>query len=226
MFTLYDNPDRDAWFRKNNPDRADKILIPYEGSSEILNEYHMHPFPVPEKDIDIFAMSRLHPGKNLDVIAESLKIYRKKYPQKNIRMTMTVGKAFDINLTGLDDHEKDEFARIESKLTHVRDYIDLVPHINWHSELPRYFSRAKLYVMGALLEGRNRSIYEAMACNTPVVCFQEFNQYARGKADIFSPEAGRYSPYDPEALADTFHTVLENQGDFKPRQKHLETLGL
>jgi glycosyltransferase involved in cell wall biosynthesis len=154
----------------------------------------------------------------------SLKTYRRKYAP--IRMALIVGKPFDVNFQGLAPHELEQLRQVETILEHPRDYIDFVPQARYVEELPRYYSRAKLCVLGSLLEGKNRAIYEAMSCNTPVVCFRQFNQYARGDTPAFPAGAGLCAAeFDPESLADTFHQVLQNEVQFRPRQRFLESSG-
>ena len=72
----------------------------------------------------------------------------------------------------------------------------------------------------------NEAIYEAMSCNTPVVCFRQFNQYVRGDAPAFPVGGGLYAPeFDAESLADTLHEAIGNHGDFHPRRCFLEQSG-
>jgi hypothetical protein len=79
--------------------------------------------------------------------------------------------------------------------------------------------------MGSLLDGKNNSIAEAMSCNTPVICFQTFNQYPRGQDQIFPQGSGLLSKFDPESLADTLHTAFDNLTTFKPRLNYLKYQG-
>jgi len=223
--SLYENCDREAWFRKTYPDRANKPLIPLQ-DTDFINEYCISPRQVAQKDIDAIAVARLSEEKNLPIIATALKIYRQKYPQNQIRLTILTGQDFDINtFNGLDDHALNELRKIESILTHPFDYLQLIPRVDYFSEIPTYYTRAKVFILGSLLEGKNRGITEAMSCNIPVICFEEFNQYARGKSPVFPKGAGLYAKFDPESLADTIHTVLENPAEFQPRLQYLKYCG-
>lgn len=244
-FTLYPNPRREAWFRKTNPQRAGKILIPLQ-DADFTHEYAMAPVPFVPKEYDVICVSRMHDLKNLPTIAAALKVYRQKY--RPIRMVLVVGKAFDLNFNGLTEGELAELRKVETILQHPRDYIEFVPQARHADELPGYYSRAKLCVLGSLIEGKNRALFEAASCNTPAVCFRQFNQYARGArrdadeppssdrtpesgnpdvpAPAFPEGAGLYAPeFDAEALADTFHQLLQNETAFRPRRRFLETSG-
>jgi glycosyltransferase involved in cell wall biosynthesis len=223
--SLYKNPQRDRWFRQTYPDRALKPIIPLQ-DTDFVNEYLLCPRNVPEKDIDLLAVARLSEEKNLPTIAKALKVYRQKYPQKPIKLTVITGHDFDANtMQGLDEYALNEWRQVEAILTNPFDYINLIPRVDYYHEMPVYYSRSRAFVLGSLLEGKNRGITEAMSCNVPVICFEEFNQYARGESPVFPEGAGLYAKFDPESLADTIHTVLENQTEFKPRYQYLKHCG-
>lgn len=223
--SLYKNPQREKWFRETYPDRAHKPIIPLQ-DTDFINEYLISPRNVPEKDIDLLAVARISEEKNLPAIAKALKVYRQKYPHKPIKLTVVTGHDFDVNnMNSLDEFALNEWRQIETILTNPCDYINLVPRVDYYSEMPTYYSRAKAFVLGSLLEGKNRGITEAMSCNVPVICFQEFNQYARGDSPVFPEGAGLYAKFDPESLADTIYTVLENRAEFKPRYQYLKHCG-
>lgn len=222
-FVCYKNKQREDWFKKTHPDKADKILVPVQ-DGDFNNEYIMAPYYGQVKDLDLLCVSRLSAVKNIPFIAKGLKAYRKKYPDEKIKMTLIVGKNFEKNYNGLDDHERGQLREVEEILGNVEDYIDLVPQINYY-ELPQYYARSKAFILGSLIEGKNRAINEAMSCNTPVICFKQFNQYSRGDDRAFPEGAGLYANFDEEDLADTIHKVLKHQGDFKPRYYYLKNNG-
>jgi len=221
---LYHNPSRADWFRKTYPQRANKILIPVS-DSDFIHEYLIAPQPINIKDIDVLCVARLSAVNNLPVIAKALKIYRKKY-NKLLKMTLILEHYFDLNSIHLLSGEAQlEWQKIKTILVNPLDYIQVVSQVDYYQEMPLYYSRSKVCLLGSLLEGKNRSISEAMSCNIPVICFQELNQYARGKDKIFPPESGLLSAFDPESLADTLHTVLENSTAFQPRLNYLKYRG-
>lgn len=223
LFSLYENPDRERWFRNTYPERADKILIPLQ-DADYTHEYAMKPVPFVQRDIDVLCVSRLHDLKNIPMLAAALDVYRRKYSP--IRMVLILGKDVGLNLEGLTDGEREQWRLVEAVLTHPFDSIEIVPKANHSKELPKYYSRSKLTMLGSLFEGKNRVLHEAMCCDTPVVCFRQFNQYIRGQATPLPEGAGlQAAEFDAESLADTWHTVFENQGDFHPRQAYLEVSG-
>lgn len=128
--TLYPCADREAWFRDNHPERAEKCLVPVE-DSDYLSEYYGPQPTLQEKDIDLICVSRLHPAKNLPAVAEGLKVYRKKYPQKPLRMKLFNWRTFDINMSGLNAEALNEYRKLESVLVHPSDYIEFVESADW-----------------------------------------------------------------------------------------------
>lgn len=223
-FTLYDNPDRETWFKKNYPQRANKILIPVS-HSDFIHEYLIAPQPVVLKDIDVLCVSQLSPVNNLPIIAEALKIYKKKY-NKLLKTIFIVEDDFDLNsLHKLSIEAQLEWQKIKNILVNPLDYIQIISQVDYYQERPVYYSRSKICLMGSLLDGKNNSIAEAMSCNTPVICFQAFNQYPRGQDQIFPQGSGLLSKFDPESLADTLHTAFDNLTTFKPRLNYLKYQG-
>jgi len=223
LFSLYDNPDRERWFRQTYPERASKTIVPLQDADH-TNEYSMAPVPFVKRDTDVLCVSRMQDLKNIPMIAAALSVYRRKYGP--IRMTLILGKDVGLNMEGLTDSEREQWRKIESILKHPYDYIRIVPTANHSTELPRYYSSSKLMVLGSLFEGKNRTLHEAMCCNTPVVCFRELNQYIRGETPPFPVGGGLVAAnFDAESLADTMREVIQNQGDFRPRFEYLKVSG-
>jgi glycosyltransferase involved in cell wall biosynthesis len=192
---------------------------------DYLHEYDFPPKPFPEKDIDLFCVSRLIDLKNIPFIAKALKVYRQKYPQKPVRLTLITGREFDQNFQGILPYEVREWRQVESILIHPQDYIELIPRVDWYRTLPLMYARAKVYLFGSLIEGKNRSMAEALCCNTPILYNIEFNQYIRGETPIVPEGAGLGAFYDPESWADTLHLMLNNLGEFTPRKQFLKYRG-
>lgn len=224
-FASYKNEAREEWFRRTYPNKANKLLLPTE-DGEYINEYLMAPTEVNiNKDIDVLCVARLIDLKNMPLIAEALKIYREKYPEKKIKMTAILGKEFGMNHAELDADELAEMRKIESILVHPTDYIEFVPKANYLS-IANYYSRAKVTILGTLLEGKNRALFEAMSCDSPVICFKDFNKYQRAGEPAFPAGGGLEVPeFSAESMADTIHEVLQNQDKFTPRKSYLETYG-
>jgi glycosyltransferase involved in cell wall biosynthesis len=216
----YQNLQREAWYRRRHPHRSGLPLLPLQ-DADFTHEYRFAPVPVRRKDIDLLCVSRLSELKNLPLIASALKIYRQKYPLEPIRMTLITGNKWGYAPEQLGKHAAEELQRIERVLERSADYIDFVPHANHWKEMPHYYSRARALVLGSLIEGKNRSINEALCCNLPVICFEEHNQFARQGFPVFPERAGVYAAYDAEALADAIHLVLSNGEEFSPRLSYL-----
>jgi glycosyltransferase involved in cell wall biosynthesis len=222
-FSVYPNPHREAWFRQTHPERADKILIPFE-TPENFNEYNAQCRPLDQRPRDLICVSRFDFMKNLPFIAHALKVYRKKYPQP-IRMTLVPGVRLNLNGQHLNDRARMILGEMESILGHVNDYVDFYPVAQFPHELMGLYAESKAFLLGSLMEGKNRSLHEAMACNVPAVCLKAFNQYTRGDSPIFPDGAGDLAPFHPEGLADTLHHVLENREHYEPRRAFLKHYG-
>jgi glycosyltransferase involved in cell wall biosynthesis len=219
LFSVYPNPHREAWFRESHPHQAHQMLLPLH-TADHINDKFFYPKPVPEKDIDLLMIARQDPAKNFPFLAQCLKAYRKKYPERSIKVTLVDAFGTDVNLSWLR-FSKQIYREVESILIHPMDYFDFYANSLSPQQLPDLYSRAKLVILPSLVEGKNRVIYEAMLCNTPVVVFQELNQYIRGEAEILPPGGGLYAPFDPEGWADTIHQALSNLGEFNPRHQYL-----
>jgi glycosyltransferase involved in cell wall biosynthesis len=224
-FCLYNNQHRVDWFKKANPERANKIFLPYH-DADIFNEYLVAPQHIrQQKPNDIVIISRLEACKNLGILAEALKVYEIKFGRK-LSCVLIVGTDCDINRAGLTEAEKEELRKMERVLVHLPDYMTIIPKLTDYSKIASSLASSKICLLGSLLEGKNRAIYEAMSCNTAVVCFEDFNKYARGEEPILPPHCGLTAPhFSGESMADTIHSVLTNYGDFSPRKNVLQVSG-
>lgn len=222
---IYDNPHREAWFRKTHPEKQDKVLVPLEGSDFYLNEYVFAPPLHVQKDIDVLMVARILPVKNIPLVAEAIKLYNQKYG--SLKMLLLAGQNWEgPGLNGLHPYFRGILEGLEEQLGNPWDYIELQQRVPASQVVP-YYTRAKVVVLGSLIEGKNRSLREAMFCNTPVVCFRAFNQYIRGPHEAIPEGAGLYAEeFTAECLADTLHHVLQNLGDFTPRKSALRCEGL
>lgn len=220
--TLYENPEREAWFRRTNPERADKVLIPLH-DADWTSEHVMRPRDVP-RDLDVLMVARLHDLKNVPMVARAIREYERLFGER-IVLTVVVGKPFDLNLDGLEAHEKVEMRAIEEAVGPLRaERVRFIPTADWGNELPTLYARARVCVLGSLLEGKNRGLHEAMLCDTPVVCFADYNRHVRGPTPPFPPEAGVLAEsFDPASMARALRRALE--GGFSPRRAYLEVSG-
>jgi glycosyltransferase involved in cell wall biosynthesis len=219
----YRNPARQAWYKKTYPDRSRTVFIPL-ADTDFMDEYRMSPRHGVVKNIDVLCVSRLQDVKNITMISRALKVYRSKYGRR-IRMTLVTGHKGGVATECLPAYAREQLTSVRRILGRVESFMEILGFVDHWTQLPEYYSRAKVYVLGSLIEGKNRSIGEALGCNVPVVCFQEFNQYARQGYPILPDGAGLHAIFDPESLADAIHTVLHNERAFSPRLAYLRRNG-
>jgi glycosyltransferase involved in cell wall biosynthesis len=222
LFTLYPNSQREAWFRERYPHKAEKPLIPMTYYVDIISEKDFFPDPSVSKTIDLLCVSRIAPFKNLPMLAHALTVYRKKYGRA-LKMTWLTN--FPASLAERETMPlfiQEELKQVEAILEAGQVTMEILPYT---PTMRPYYQQARLVVLGSLIEGKNRALKEAAACDVPVVCFEAFNQYARGGAPAFVPGGGLMAPFDAEALADTWHQALTHLGDFTPRESFLKTEG-
>jgi hypothetical protein len=199
----YSNHPRELWYREKHASRSHTYFIPL-AETDFLNEYRFAPVRGVEKDIDVLCVSRLQDVKNVQMIARALVVYRSKY-RRQIRMTLITGHRNGVSSGALPPYARDQLAAVKSILGKIEDYVDLIGYVNHWTELPKFYSRSKVFVLGSLIEGKN--------------------QFARQGHPIASHEAGVCCAFDPEALADTIHLVLENPKAFSPRLSYLKQNG-
>ncbi len=225
LFSLYENKEREAWFRKFFPKRKE-IFIPLE-DSDFIHEYIMQPHKEIAKDHDIIVVSRISEKKNLFLLAEALKCYRAKY-KKDIKLLWITGREFDNQLNGLNDEEKSIIGQMLKIFNSDYQYVSMLGLVDYN-DMPKQYARAKICVLTSLLEGKNRSIREAMSCNVPVLLFNDYIKYIRQEHDIipnFENNAGKkVEEFSAEALADGIEFMLNNIDSFKARKTYLESHG-
>jgi glycosyltransferase involved in cell wall biosynthesis len=217
---LYRNPERERWFRENCPDRRAKVLIPLEGSELHFNENRFTPLRT-APDLDVLAVGRLTPSKNLPMLAEAVQICRRKYPEhERLRLTLVTNHPWGSPDCRLSKHEETELLRIE-RVAGASSFLHLHPRVP-NEQMVNLYRRAKVVVVASLIEGKNRSLREAMSSNTPVVCFSAFNRWARGDEPAIPEGAGLCAPrFDAECLADTLHEVIVHGAELTPRAAFL-----
>ncbi len=220
--TCFDYPERNEWFKKRFPEKADKILIPLQ-DADFTNEYLFAPQKNLEKDIDILCVSQLAHVKNLPILVKALIIFEKKYGYIP-KTTLITGNTRD----RFGDIEKDVIKRmvdVAGDLPTLKKYINFIGYTSYGKNIAEYYTRAKCCVLTSIFEGKNRMINEAVSCNTPVVVFKNLCQYTRGNDDVFPPNSGIYCEYNEEALADSLHYMIENYTKFTPRESYLKHNG-
>ena len=221
--TCYDYPEREAWFKKVNPHREDKIFIGLQ-DADFTNEYAHAPVFATPKEYDILCISRISDVKNLPILLEALKIYHLKYG--NILKAVLITGNQDLNF---NEDEKRILANLEDLVGGKEEfdkYITLVGRVPHGHELNTYYTKSKLVALTSIYEGKNRTINESLTCNTPVVVFKDLSKYTRGKSPAFPEGAGLYVPeFTPEAFCDTMHEALTHLDHFTPRRSYLRVNG-
>ena len=225
-FTCYKNEARERHYKEKYPDKKDIVMLPLQ-DADFLNEYKMAPAFNVFKTFDIFCVSTAYPVKNIPMIARAIKKYEEKYGVVlkvkyaigNRDLIVNEDKTIDVSKLRFDAQE--QLKQVMEILGDYTKYIEFFSFIDY-KDLPKYYTGAKCSVLASLLEGKNRFISEAMACNTPVIVFKDFNKYSRGDYPIFFENSGEYVPeYTPESLADTIHKVINNQKNYEPRKNYL-----
>lgn len=218
----YDNPQRMNWFYEAYPHRSHQILVPYEHEIDSMNEYDVAPsWAYFERDIDVLVVSRLSVQKNVPLLVEAALLYAKTYNRPDFNMVIITGHPFD----DTEEH-RIEYEKIQALLLGSNVTVKLIPHVPHGKELFDYYSHSKLFALGSLLEGKCRALREALYCNTPVVCFEAFNQYARGEDKPFPDGAGLMVPeFTAQSVAETWFKVHQNQESFYPRKTMLKNNG-
>lgn len=214
----YSNDDRDNWFRANAiPARAHKPLIPL-GDADFTNERQFVPLPDVRRCVDVLTVSMLWEQKNLPLIAEAVKLLSQQY--QPCSWTLLIGREEE----ELDQSAMKELRRVQAVVSDFGSRFEVVYKVN-PCLIPQFYARAKVYVLGSLFEGSNRSIKEAMSCDTPVVCFEGYNQYARGAQPLFPPECGLTTAFSSAALATGIEQVLKAPEAFSARNGFLSSGG-
>ena len=229
-FTCYKNEKRENYYKNKYPNKKDIVMLPLQ-DADFTNEYKMAPAFNIFKTFDIFCVSTAYPVKNIPMIAKAIKEYERKYgiilkvKYAIGSRDLIVNEDKTIDVSKLRDDAQKQLKEVMQILGDYTKYIEFFPFIDY-KDLPKYYTGARCCVLASLLEGKNRFLSEAMACNTPVIVFQDFNKYSRGDYPIFFENSGEYAPYfTPESLADTIHKVINNSQNYEPRKNYLKYSG-
>lgn len=229
-FTCYKNEKRENYYKNKYPNKKDIVMLPLQ-DADFTNEYKMAPAFNIFKTFDIFCVSTAYPVKNIPMIAKAIKEYERKYGVI-LKVKYAIGSRDlivnedkTIDVSKLRDDAQKQLKEVMKILGDYTKYIEFFSFIDY-KDLPKYYTGARCCVLASLLEGKNRFLSEAMACNTPVIVFQDFNKYSRGDYPIFFENSGEYAPYfTPESLADTIHKVINNPQNYEPRKNYLKYSG-
>lgn len=231
-FSLFENKAREKYYKKKYPEKKDRLFLPIQ-DADWTNDRLLAPWDIfIPKTIDVFCLSSPFPVKNLPMIAKMALAYEKKY-NRRLKIviglglpTMKLNKDGSINYKTVDKNGIPELKKVDEILNNnTPAYIEFVPVVAY-KDLRTYFGMSKCAVLASICEGKNRFIHEAMAGNTPVVVFKDYNKFIRGKTPAIYLKSGEYAPqFTPESLADTVHKVILNQNKYTPRKSYLEKNG-
>ncbi len=226
----YENKEREEYHKNKYPNKKNIIFIPLQ-DADFTNEYKLVPPEGNKKTIDIISVATPLEVKNLPFLAKAIKVYVEKY---NVipKVTFILGSKLitkdengNMDYSKMDARHRKQMEQVDEILGDLKKHFEFLPWVNY-SDIPKYYAAAKCCVLTSLIEGKNRSINEAMSCNTPVVVFKQHNQWARGDYPIFFGNSGELVPeFTPESMADTFHKIINNQNDYEPRLNYLKYNG-
>ncbi len=226
----YENKKRETYYKNKYPNKKNITFIPLQ-DADFTNEYKLAPPEGNKKTIDIISVATPLEVKNLPIIAKALKIYTEKYKVVP-KVTFILGSKLiekdengNMNYSKMNPRHRGQMEQVDEILGDLKKHFEFLPWVTY-SDIPKYYSSAKCCVLASLIEGKNRAINEAMSCDTPVVVFKQHNQWARGDYPIFFGNSGELVPeFTPEALADTFYKVINNQNNYEPRKNYLKYNG-
>jgi glycosyltransferase involved in cell wall biosynthesis len=211
----YENPAREAWYRSEYPERASMKLIGGVYDSDFFNEHHYTPTNT-EKDIDVLCIGRLDVVKNLGMFGRGMAAFAAQNPQRNFRAVVLTGAGTTDKWENLTEHGVQQLGFLRDAVQTVADKVHIEPA---YKDVRDYVRRSRVLVLCSLVEGRNRSVHEAMSCNVPVVVFEHCNQYARPAGTPALPPGGGVmaTAFTPEALAQAISDALDGKTDLSPR---------
>ena len=108
-----------------------------------------------KRDYDIIWVGRYVPGKGVGYLLEIVRELRKDF--KDLKVLM------------IGNGPLKESIEKKAKEMDLMNNIKFLEKIS-NDELPSYYNNCKLFVLTSLEEGVPRTILEAMACGTPIVC--------------------------------------------------------
>lgn len=230
-FACYENKPRENYHKKKYQNKKDIIFIPLQ-DADFTNEYILAPSYNTKKDVDIISVSTPYEVKNHIMIAKTIKAYQKMYGVK-LKARFIFGidgvkKYYDgeIDYSELSPKCNEILDEVNSILDgNMKEYVDVIPRVQ-HGCLNIEYSRARCLVLASLIEGKNRSLNEAMSCNVPVAVFREHNQWARGEHPIFYGNSGELAEeFTPESMAEAIHKILNTPQNYEPRKNYLKYNG-
>lgn len=205
LMTQWTNAQKEQAFRARHPDRDHQLLLPY-GPADLTSEYVFRP-DATEPDLDVLVVARDAPEKRLDLVVDAIGIASRRLRARLKVAWLTAG------------HHSPEGRALAALCDHVG------PAEYW-TQMPGWYRRAKLLLVAAGDEGKSRAMAEAMACDRPVVCFEDYGQPCRGVSPALPENAGVVAKArDANSLSDALLEALEIRPSLTPRVGWLKASG-
>lgn len=205
LMTQWRNDEREIAFRARHPDRHHQLVLPF-GPADLTSQYFFHPDDTPP-DIDVLVVARDVPEKRLDLLVEAIELVSRRLsaPLKVAWITAHPHSPEGHALAALCDH---------------------VGPAEYWTQMPGWYRRSKVLVVAAGDEGKSRAMAEAMACDCPVVCFEDYGRPSRGETPVLPSGAGVVAKdRQAGALADALLETFELRSALTPRRGWLEISG-
>ncbi len=228
--TCYKNKAREEYYKNKYPHKRHIPFIPLQ-DVDFTNEYKIAPTFNTQKTIDLICVSTPLEVKNLPMVASIIKEYERKY-NKTLKTAFVLGakkvikaENGEINYQNLPESQKQQLDEVIKILGPSIKNVDFYPWID-HKELLKYYTASRCLILASLIEGKNRSIGEANACDTPVVVFRDHNKWARGGHPILREKSGEYAEvFSAECMADAIHKIISHPEYYEPRESYLKYSG-
>lgn len=149
---------------------------------------------------DVVMVSAWDPLKRHEVLFRAVRAVRERHGRR-LRLAL-VGYRM-----GWDQARVEALARRHGLFDDCT-FFELIPH----DEVARVVAASSVSVLLSLQEGSNRSVYESMFCDTPVVVCREHKGI---NLDHVNGDTGLLA--DDEALGDALLTVIDNPSTYRPR---------
>lgn len=162
----------------------------------------------PERRFGVAMISMWDPLKRHEVLFSALRTLR----EQGVEM-----RAALVGYPGRWTRERVERLAREAGILDLCTFWERIPH----QQVARVLADSASYVLLSRREGANKSLYESMFCDTPVIVPAG---HVGVNLDHIGPETGLTFGADEE-LADRLRYVFENRATFRPREWALANTG-
>ncbi len=212
----------------NVANSADQIIACDNSTKEsVLRYFKSKPIHVVYNGVDLktFKPTKTNLKAQLDAKYLILNIGR-PVPWKGVQYLLKAIKEITPNYDGLKclslGAKRDAYDKYYLWLESIRknnqiDNVSLKSTVSYF-DLPEYYSAADCFVAPSFPDPSPKTVYEAQACNCPVV-----GTNGGGIPEIFSPESGLlFEKRNVKDLADKISFVLDNPAKFRNGRKAVE----